>query len=152
MSPEQTALAVFWEHKRFWLIQSLALAAWTALALSWFWLPDSQVWGIVLAAVLGLVVILSGAWLIRKALMFYRRAHSPSGGRRLGPRLLIDLALLAAIGVYLPYKLIGWHPILPGVALQTASLVIRFGAAYLLAVSAWLILASLLAEARVRSS
>jgi hypothetical protein len=53
---------------------------------------------------------------------------------------------LAVAGVYLPYKLIGWHPQISGLAMQTASLAVRFAIAYLLAVGAWLILASLLAR------
>ena len=138
MSQEKEALTVFWRNKRFWLIQSLTAAAWTLLALSWFWLPDSAVWGVALAAVQGLAVIAGGVWLIRRSLVFYGKEHAPSTGERnRAARLLLDVALLAAIGVYVPYKLIGWHPLFPGLAMQTASLAIRFGAAFLLAVSAW---------------
>jgi hypothetical protein len=151
VSAEKEALAVFWRNKRFWLIQSLAIAAWTLFALSWFWLPDSAAWGVALAAVQGIVVIASGVWLMRRALVFYGREHTPSAGRRRLINILFDLALFAAIGGYLPYKLIGWHPVFPGLAMQTASLAIRFVAAFLLAVSAWLILASALA-AHARSS
>ena len=64
MSPEKQALSAFWSHKRFWLLQTLALAIWTALALSWFWLPDSHVWGVALAAVQGVVVLAAGLWLL----------------------------------------------------------------------------------------
>ena len=145
MSPEKEALAVFWTNKRFWLFYSLGVAAWILLALSWFWLPDSTVWGILLSAVHGLVVIGSALWLIRKALRFYNNAHGGCTWKALRrPRLYPSLLLLALIGSYIPYKLIGWHPQLPGFTLQTASLIIRFTTAYLLAVSAWLILASLM--------
>ena len=140
MSPEKAALAVFWRNKRFWLFYSLGLAAWILLALSWFWLPDSNVWGVIWSAVHGLIVIASGLWLMRKALRFY--SSSPKATLR--PRLYPSLLLLAAIGGYIPYKLIGWHPQLPGLGPQSASLIIRLGVAYLMAVSAWLILASLL--------
>lgn len=53
---------------------------------------------------------------------------------------------LVAVGAYLPHLLIGWHPRVAGLTMQTASLAIRFGLAYLLAVSAWLVLASLVAR------
>ena len=185
MSPEQQALAAVWSHKRFWLLQTLAIAAWAALALAWFWLPDSRVWGVALSVLLGVVVVAGGVWLIGAALSYYRSPgpmwpallvwmavfalavwgslllKAPawiwivpailllqlalpmkSKGRA---RFLLDSALLAGAGVYLPYKLIGWHPQLSGLAMQTASLAVRFLVAYLLAVGAWLILASLIA-------
>ena len=53
---------------------------------------------------------------------------------------------MATVGAYLPYKLIGWHPRVAGLTMQTASLAVRFGVAYVLAVSAVLILASLVAR------
>ena len=53
--------------------------------------------------------------------------------------------LLAAVGAYLPYVLIEWHPGVAGFALQTVSLGVRFLVAYVLAVTAWLTMASLLA-------
>jgi hypothetical protein len=145
VSPEKAALEAVWRNKRFWLVQSLLFAVWTAAALSWFWLPDSSVSGLALSAGLGISVLISGAWLKRRSVVFYgpstslRRAH-------LRPRLYADLVLLAAPGANVPYKLIGWHPRLAGLGMQTASLVVRFIAAYLLAVSAWLILASLVAR------
>jgi hypothetical protein len=196
VSPEQQALSVFWSHKRFWLLQTLAIAAWMALALAWFWLPDSRVWGVVLSALLGVVVIGGGLWLIGAALVYYRNPgpiwreslrripalfvwialfalaiwaslKAPgwtwmlpailllqlalplkSQGRA---RFLLDTALLVGAGVYLPYKLIGWHPQLSGLAMQTASLAVRFLLAYLLAVGAWLILASLIVTFRRRA-
>src|SRR5207249_2590938 len=76
VSPEKQALAVFWSHKRFWALQTVGIAAWTALALAWFWLPDSRVWGVALAALQGLAVIFGGLWLIGTALVFYRKAHA----------------------------------------------------------------------------
>jgi len=210
VSPEKQAVAVFWSHKQFWLFQSVAIAAWTALALSWFWLPDSRVWGIAMSALLGIVVIVGASWLIGTALMFYSRAHAGAdlglrsiyrGALRRVPALLVWMAVfalaiwaslrpkapawiwiipvilllplaaqittkglrglfrmvwrvryfpaalaLAAAGAYVPYKLIGWHPQFPGLAMQTASLAVRFAVAYMLAVGAWLILASLAAR------
>ncbi len=208
MIPEMQALAVLWSNKRFLLMESLVCATWTALALSWFWLPDSYIWGVALAAVQGIVLIAAGLWLMATTLLFYRKAHAGTDLRlrpicqealhrvpalsawalvfalalwlslRLKapvwiwiiPAILLlplaeqvaaegfrgmsrrawraryfpDAAILAAAGAYLPYKLIGWHPQLHGLALQTTSLAVRFAAAYLLAIVAWLMLASLL--------
>ena len=59
-------------------------------------------------------------------------------------RYFVQFAILAVVGVLAPALLIGWHPGLPGVALQTASLAARFVVAYLLAITSWLVLASLL--------
>jgi len=182
VSPEQQALAAVWSHKRFGILQTLAIAAWAALALAWFWLPDSRVLGVALSVLLGVIVVGGGLWLIGAALSYYqtqdpvwRRIPAivlwmaalalamkapgwiwmlpailllqlalpmKSKGRA---RFLLDTALLAGAGVYLPYKLVGWHPQFSGLAMQTASLTVRFLVAYLLAVGAWLILASLIA-------
>jgi hypothetical protein len=216
VSPEKQALAVFWGHKRFFFFETLAIAAWTALALAWFWLPDSRVWGVALSALQGIVVIAAAAWLIGSALAFYRRAHAEKNVS-LGPicreslqrvpallvwmavfalamwaslqpkapawiwilpaivllplsaqvaaeglrglfrmawraRYVPSAAVLVVAGTYIPYKLIAWHPQLSGLTMQTASLAVRFGLAYLLAVSAWLIMASLLAAIPARSN
>jgi hypothetical protein len=51
VSPEKKALSVFWNHPGFFLLHAVADAVWIALALSWFWLPDSKVWGVALAAI-----------------------------------------------------------------------------------------------------
>ena len=140
MSPEKLALADVWKAKRFWLLYALGAAAWLGLALGWFWLPDSSVWGVVLSAVVALIVIASGFWLIRRALKFF--GASPRAILR--PRVYPSVAILAVAGGYVPYKLTGWHPQLAGLGLQTASLVIRFGLAFVMAVTAWLILVALL--------
>ncbi len=209
MIPEKRALAVVWRHKAFFATQALALALWAVVTMTWFWLPDSKTWGIVMAAIQVWPVILGAAWLLATTFVFYRRVQMGEDvrlvavyreGLRRSPALLVwaailvlalwltlrtsaprwiwiavpmlllplgarmaaeglrglfrnvwrlryffQFALLAAIGVFLPYVLIGWHPNLPGVTLQTASLVVRFLAAYLLAMFSWLILASLLA-------
>ena len=147
MSPEKAALARVWSNKRFWLVQSVAFAVWATLAMSWFWLPDSHVWGLALAVVQGLAVMAGAAWLVRKALLFYG-PPAALGKAALRPRLYADIAALALLGVYAPYRLIAWHPRVAGVAMQTVSLVVRFMAAFLLAVSAWLVLAALLGTDR----
>src|SRR5579859_3785124 len=76
MSPEKKALAVLWSHPGFFLLHAFADAVWIALALSWFWLPDSKVWGLALAVIEALLLIVAALWLIRRALVFYRRAHA----------------------------------------------------------------------------
>jgi hypothetical protein len=145
MSPEKAALAAVWNHKRFWLQQSLGFAVWTALALSWFWLPDSHVWGLALTLAQGLAVIVVGVCLIRGALVFYGAAPGITTAIR-RPRFYANLLILAIIGAVAPYKLATWRPPVTGLAMQTASLSIRFAAAYALAVTAWLALAALIAR------
>ena len=164
MSPEKQALSIFWSHKGFFLLHAFADAVWIALALSWFWLPDSKVWGLALAAVEALLLILAALWLIGKALLFYRRAHASEAlALRQTPWLLIratpvlilrpwSLPVVALFGIYLPYKLVGWHPQLAGLQMQTTSLAIRFLVAFLMVVTSWLMLASLLAAAPRKSN
>ena len=50
--------------------------------------------------------------------------------------------VLALIGVYLPQELIGWVPKITSVSGQTASMVLRFLIAWLLAAKAWVALTS----------
>ncbi len=164
MSPEKKAMSVFWSHPGFFILHALADAVWIALALSWFWLPDSKVWGLALAAVELLFLIVAALWLIGKALSFYRRAHASEDLRlRQTPWLLIRatpvlilrpwvLPIAAVLGIYLPYKLIGWHPQLSGLQMQSTSLAIRLLAAFLMVVTSWLALASLLAAAPRKST
>jgi hypothetical protein len=216
MSPETRALTLVGRHKGFCAAQTLAVALWVALAMSWFWLPDSKTWGVAMAALLAVVVIVCAVWLIAATFVFYRRADAGDDvrlgavyreGLRRSPVLLpwaailvaelwmtlrpavprwvwivvpmlllppaarmvaeglrgllrnawrvryfAQFAVLAAVGGFLPYALVGWHPSLHGVALQTASLAVRFLAAYVLAIVSWLILASLLAAAPAGSS
>jgi hypothetical protein len=164
MSPERKALSVFWSHPGFFILHALADAIWIALALSWFWLPDSKVWGLAMAAVEALFLIVAALWLIGKALLFYRRAHAAEDlalGQtpwlliRATPVLILRpwcLLGAAVLGIYLPYKLIGWHPHFSGLQMQTTSLAIRFLAAFLMVVTSWLVLASLLAAAPRKST
>jgi hypothetical protein len=55
---------------------------------------------------------------------------------------LIYIALFI-VGAYLPYRLIWWVPKLSGIYGQAASMAVRFSVAYLLAVTAWLLLAAM---------
>jgi len=52
---------------------------------------------------------------------------------------------ILAAGVLLPFLLTQWHPELPGLAMQSISLAIRWALAASAAVTAWLFLAALLA-------
>jgi len=157
MSPEKKALWVLWTHPGFFLLHALADAVWIALALSWFWLPDSKVWGLALAAIELVFLIVAALWLIRRALLFYRRAHANEGVTLIReiPILILRPWLLPAavvLGIYLPYKLISWHPQLSGLQMQSTSLAIRFLVAFLMVVTSWLMLASLLAAAPRKST
>ena len=143
MSPEKKALWVLWTHPGFFLLHALADAVWIALALSWFWLPDSKVWGLALAAVEFLFLIAAALWLIGRALLFYRRAHATEDVTliRAIPVLILrpwSLPAAAVLGIYLPYKLIAWHPQLSGLQMQSTSLAIRFLVAFLMVVTSWL--------------
>ena len=55
----------------------------------------------------------------------------------------IAAAGLAAAGVLLPWLLVRWVPKLQGFGAQTASMAVRFGLAYAIALAAWLSIASL---------
>jgi hypothetical protein len=141
------ALTAVWSHKRFFALQAAGVAMWIALALSWFWLPDSAVWGIALGVVQAIVIVVAAVWLVRAALRFYRgnSTERGSGGA-------LQIALLAIVGLAAPYALIAWRPELPGFAAQTLSLALRFGLAFVVAVTAYLAIVSLLAATRSRSN
>lgn len=216
MSPERRAWTIVWGHKGFLLLQTVGVALWAAVAVGWFWLPDSKTWGVLLSAVGAIPVMAGFAWLIGAAFVFYRKAYGgepvrlPAACRQAlrrspalivwtialavalwlalraaaprwiwilvpllllpvaaqvtaegargwirppwRPRYFLQFAALAIPGILAPYALIAWHPAMPGLALQTASLALRFLVAYQLAITAWLILASLLAAAPARAS
>jgi hypothetical protein len=63
--------------------------------------------------------------------------------------LLIYVGLFL-ICAYLPYRLIWWVPTFRGLYGQAASMTVRFGLAYLLSVTGWLVLASTLGRRRIR--
>ena len=63
--------------------------------------------------------------------------------------VLIYVVLFIACA-YLPYRLIWWVPTFKGLYGQAASMTVRFGLAYFLAVTGWLVLASTLGQRRVR--
>lgn len=119
MSPEKEAVAVFWSHKRFWIVQMLAIAAWAALALSWFWLPDSRVLGVVMSAVLGVAVITGGLWLIGAALLYYQNPGPIwlESLRRVPALALWGAVLAAAIWGTMRLKAPAWIWMVPAVLL-----------------------------------
>jgi hypothetical protein len=60
---------------------------------------------------------------------------------RPGRRYWITSGLLAIIGIALPALLIRWVPKFESFGVQTASMILRFGLAYAVALSAWLLIA-----------
>ncbi len=213
---ERRALTAVWSNKGFWVAQTFVVALWLALAMGWFWLPDSKTWGVAMSAVGAIPVVAGAALLLGSAFLFYGRVHSGGDARfaasyrealsrwpslliceialsaalwlalrpaaprwiwllvplllapvvaRIAaeglsgishavwkPRYFAQFAVLTVIGVVLPYGLAIWRPALPGLALQTASLALRFVLGFELAVIAWLMLASLLAADLARAS
>ncbi|MBI1786816.1 MAG: hypothetical protein HYR60_04585 [Acidobacteria bacterium] len=103
------------------------VAIWIALAIATLALSKLQLLALALLVVAGLIRL------------------------RLPLRFLPGCVGLLAAGAGLPYLLVHWHPLLAGLALQTASLALRFTCAYLVAVSAWLLLASLAGRLRAES-
>ncbi len=59
-------------------------------------------------------------------------------------RYWLAYAVLFVIGAYVPYKLVWWVPEVEGLSLEATGMAVRLVAAYLLAVTAWLILLSAL--------
>ncbi len=56
----------------------------------------------------------------------------------------IGVVIFVLAGAYFPYRLIWWIPEVGSFAAQAASVIVRFGLAYVLAVTAWLLLAALI--------
>jgi len=63
-------------------------------------------------------------------------------------RYWVSYLVLFALGIYVPVQLVHWVPEVESFGSQAASLVARFLAAYLMVVTAWLLLASLLGRLR----
>jgi hypothetical protein len=111
--------------------------------------PALLIWAAILAAAVWFAP--RWTWVIAPLLLLPLAAQISAEGLRglfrmvWSLRYFVHFVLLAAIGAYLPYLLIGWHPGVAGFTLQTTSLAIRFGVAYLLAITSWLAMASLLA-------
>jgi hypothetical protein len=63
-------------------------------------------------------------------------------------RYWVSYLALFALGIYVPVQLVHWVPEVESLGAQAASLAARFLAAYLMMVTAWLVLASLLGRLR----
>ena len=88
-------------------------------------------WPVVLAAGI-LLLVPFGSLSARKAWRVYR-----SG------RYWLGSAVLLLAGFYLPWKLAMWAPKIGGITMQARSMVLRFGIAWVVAVTAWLLLLAL---------
>lgn len=101
------------------------------------WLYGSLLRGAWCAAVLALVPLASqaagGGFSARAALRTIAR-----------PRYWLACALLALAGLYVPGKLVSWTPEFGALSFQAGSIGLRLGLAYLLAVTAWLVLAAVI--------
>jgi hypothetical protein len=58
------------------------------------------------------------------------------------PRYWLQCLALLAVGAIIPCLLVSWTPPVKGIPAETASLIVRFLAAYVIAVTAWLLMAS----------
>jgi hypothetical protein len=62
------------------------------------------------------------------------------------PRYWLACAVLVFVGLYLPGILIQWVPAFENLSTRAGSVALRFGLAYVLAVTAWLTLAAVIAQ------
>ena len=109
------------------------LAVWVALAALAVW--GLARWPLAWIAALAILLPLAGS-VAREGFRGFAR---PVWRLRFFPAF----GLLMVMGVWAPWKLWNWHPDLYGLPFQTVSLVVRGIVSYLLAVTSWLILASL---------
>ncbi len=72
---------------------------------------------------------------------FSRRAGLAVAAR---PRYWLACAVLVLAGLYVPGRLMGWTPSFESLIVQAASMAVRVGLAYLLAVTTWLTLAAII--------
>ena len=150
MIPERDALAVLWRHKRTWLALSATGAVLLALSVAWSWIPDTRTAGVVLSFLSIPALAFGWARWIAATFAFYRRIHSAQTWR-LPLRFFPSAGALIAAAVYRPRLLISWRPLLEGLTVETISLTLRFSLAYLVAITAWLLLASLAARLQAES-
>ena len=73
---ERLAVAAVWGNKGFWIAQTLVVALWLALAVGWFWLPDSKTWGVAMSVLGAIPVVVGAALLLGSAFVFYRGVHA----------------------------------------------------------------------------
>jgi len=70
--------------------------------------------------------------------------------RRWSRAFVLSYVAVFIVCAYVPYRLIWWVPGAGGIYGESVSLAIRFGLAYLLAITGWLVLASALGQVRAR--
>lgn len=111
--------------------QALGLAALGAIFYWWLGVAETSMGQFVISA-LGLLVLLAGVWwLVRRGRVRVAAESAAGASERLGAVVLLGLCGFAA------YHLVWWVPGVEGMRAQIASLVVRFGAAFLLVVTAW---------------
>lgn len=117
-----------WKRPLAMLEQAVGLAA---LGVVWYWwlgIAESSTLRFLLS-LLVLAAIVGGLWLL------VRRGRARLSGPLAGPALVA--ALLFAMSLAAAYYLIWWVPEVSGLRAQTASVAVRFGAAFLLVVTFW---------------
>jgi hypothetical protein len=105
-------------------------------------------WGIVLLAAVAVPAALMpwGCNIARNGLRgLLTRSLRPSGRSLRRFRYWMGFAVLCVAGGVIPYQLVWWVPEVDGLGLETASVLARFGIAYVFAVTAWLCLVSYVA-------
>lgn len=97
------------------------------------------------------------AWLLRVAFLLIALTLHPIAARTAGsldsaarvlkqPAYWLGGILLAVAGLLLPWWLINWVPTFTAITMETASALVRFTLAYLLAILSWSTMAALLAR------
>jgi hypothetical protein len=61
-------------------------------------------------------------------------------------RYWLAYVVLFGLGIWIPYQLVWWIPDVEGFYVETISMVMRVGVAYLVAITAWLLVASLVGK------
>lgn len=129
-------LALLWVESRF-----PAWSAWTASALTYRLRRPVRPEGVRRA--LDAVAWMLG-WVAIPLLLLPRASAAAAQGfgglvtRGAPRRFYLDYLIALAVGAWLPWRLVHWTPEFSSFFVQVASFVLRFGAAWILAVTAWL--------------
>ena len=123
--------------------QTLGLALLLSMAYWWTGLPEGSIPQVILSVAVLLIVVGGIAALTWRAVRHFRATGPPPSAAQAG----VALAALAA-SIFLGRWLIGWVPGVEGFGLQAASMVLRFGIAYLAVVLSWLHLVRVAARGR----
>jgi hypothetical protein len=126
------------------LVGGLLVAAALRLvpASRWTWLPGVAAVAVVLA------LLPAASQMSAEGLrgLFRTAAWSPLGLWQYYAAAIVCLA----VGVLVPYKLIWWIPKIAGINGQAASAAVRFGIAYVLALTGWFLLAAAVSRLSAR--